>query len=518
WVSDKKIERYSEVLSHLLAHAYGRVYYRLDNWYRMMALVYSSKSSLDAWEKAVGLLQTERHKVNFSLRNKLKTIFSIIWLVLNYRSGNRRFFKLFAENYAFMQQYEQHRGNAKSLWQHYEQSSQALFKPWYLTLVNDFLAFKAFSWLQALVKRFGISDKEEFANDLLCGMGGLESEEAILNVLRLKDQILDTAALNALFQQDAGQVLNALDEIPFTVFKEEFDIHLQRFGDRTLAELKLETPSMRSNPILLLRLLQNQLSSKVRLTEFIERQTQISHQAKAKLMRKLPWRSPQRWLFQIVWKMAAYGLKSRENMRLCRTRGYGAVKDIFLAIGDCMQKEGHIAEREDIFYLDLAELEAFCEGDERSAKQAEIQSRKAQYEEYAKLSLPDRIIYEGQAFPKFTAPGTAITPLAGIHQGLAVSKGSVEAEAIVITEPSLDIAVQGKILVSRMTDPAWVFLMTQAAGLISEKGSLLSHTAIVGRELGIPVVVGIPAATQIFKNGDRLRLNGSEGTVEILKP
>ncbi|MEL7532429.1 MAG: PEP/pyruvate-binding domain-containing protein, partial [Bacteroidota bacterium] len=186
WVSDQKISTYSKVLSQLLAHAYGRVYYRLDNWYRMMALVYSSRSSLDAWEKAVGLLQTERHKVQFSLRNKLKTLLSIIWLVLNYRTGNKRFFKAFATNYALMQDIEAHKGDAQALWQHYEASSQRLFKPWYLTLINDFLAFKAFGWLQYLVRRFGVSEQEEFANDLLCGMGGVESEEAVLNVLRLK--------------------------------------------------------------------------------------------------------------------------------------------------------------------------------------------------------------------------------------------------------------------------------------------------------------------------------------------
>ncbi|MEM6347432.1 MAG: PEP/pyruvate-binding domain-containing protein [Bacteroidota bacterium] len=517
WVSDKKISGYSEVLSNLLAHAYGRVYYRLDNWYRMMALVYSSKSSLDAWEKAVGLLQTERHKVQFSLRNKLKTLLSIIWLVVNYRAGNRRFFKLFAKNYRFMQDYEAHKGDAKALWDHYEEASQRLFKPWYLTLINDFLAFKAFGWMQDLVKGFGVSAEEEFANDLLCGMGGVDSEEAVLNVLRFKEQILASASLNDLFQLPAEEVLVGLQKPAFTSFKKALDTHLQRFGDRTLAELKLEVPSMRANPILFIRLIQNQLKANVRLASFEERQAQIRHRASARLMRKLPWRTPQRWLFQIVWKVAAYGLKNRENMRLCRTRGYGAVKDIFLAIGDCLQKEDILNQREDVFYLSLAELEALSKGDKRSAQQATIKNRQQEYATYANLDLPDRIIYEGEELPHFETKGTPILAQEGLYRGMAVSKGSIEAEAIVVSEPALDIPIQGKILISRMTDPGWVFLMTQAAGLISEKGSLLSHTAIVGRELGIPVVVGIPSATQIFANGDRLRLNGSEGTVELLK-
>ena len=86
-----------------------------------------------------------------------------------------------------------------------------------------------------------------------------------------------------------------------------------------------------------------------------------------------------------------------------------------------------------------------------------------------------------------------------------------------ITEPSFDTDVRGKILVCTMTDPGWIFLMAQAAGMVCEKGSLLSHTAIVGRELGIPVVVAIPRVTSIFKSGDRLRLDGNAGTVELVK-
>jgi len=68
-----------------------------------------------------------------------------------------------------------------------------------------------------------------------------------------------------------------------------------------------------------------------------------------------------------------------------------------------------------------------------------------------------------------------------------------------------------------MTDPGWVFLMSQAIALVTEKGSLLSHTAIVGRELGIPVVVAVYDVTQKIQSGDKLRVNGSTGEVEILR-
>jgi pyruvate,water dikinase len=75
--------------------------------------------------------------------------------------------------------------------------------------------------------------------------------------------------------------------------------------------------------------------------------------------------------------------------------------------------------------------------------------------------------------------------------------------------------VQGKVLVAEMTDPGWVFLMVSAAGLVVEKGSLLSHTAIIGREFGIPTVVGVEGATDLIRNGQVIQVNGQTGEIVL---
>jgi pyruvate,water dikinase len=93
----------------------------------------------------------------------------------------------------------------------------------------------------------------------------------------------------------------------------------------------------------------------------------------------------------------------------------------------------------------------------------------------------------------------------------------VDAEAVVIEDPQTAPDVTGKIIVARMTDPGWVFLMIASAGLIVEKGSLLSHTAIIGRELGIPTIVGVPHAASRIRCGQRIRMDGSKGEV-VLAP
>ena len=76
---------------------------------------------------------------------------------------------------------------------------------------------------------------------------------------------------------------------------------------------------------------------------------------------------------------------------------------------------------------------------------------------------------------------------------------------------------KNKILVTKMTDPGWVFLLVGAKGVISEKGSLLSHTAIISRELKIPSVVGVEKLLDTIRTGDRIRMNGNTGEIEILK-
>ncbi|MBQ7959206.1 MAG: phosphoenolpyruvate synthase, partial [Oscillospiraceae bacterium] len=73
----------------------------------------------------------------------------------------------------------------------------------------------------------------------------------------------------------------------------------------------------------------------------------------------------------------------------------------------------------------------------------------------------------------------------------------------------------GKIIVAKMTDPGWVFLLSNSKGIISEKGSLLSHTAIISRELKIPAVVGVKDASDLIKNGDIIELDGNSGSIKI---
>lgn len=520
WISSERFDANAEVFNHLIEHFYGRVYYRLDNWYRMMALVYNSKRSLQAWETAVGLPDSASEAYHFPLRRKIKTALSVIWLVLNYKRGNKRFFKDFATAYKQFQDFQGHLGNPASLWNHLEKSISRTLEQYHLTIVNDYLAFKAFGWLQDAIQHYGISENPELANELVVGQGGVESELAVMSFLHLKAQVLADEPLKEIFSLEDSAVLEALIQSRFSGFYRDWQAHLQRFGDRTLAELKLEVKSPRQNPELLVQLVKSQLDSPITVENFKKRQSQIHANAAKLVAEKLRWWQPKSWWFHWVMGMSRYGLANRENMRFCRTRVYSASKDIFRALGDCMVAEQHLAVVEDVFYLTMDEIKHYALV-ERTSMRELVALRKAEYANYQGLILPDRIIYSLKEKPDFTSYLKDLTrdglDRSQVLSGVAVSKGVAEGEALVITEPVLNADVKGKILVSKMTDPGWVFLMSQAIALVTEKGSLLSHTAIVGRELGIPVVVAVQDATQRIKTGERIRVNGTTGTVERIE-
>ena len=98
-------------------------------------------------------------------------------------------------------------------------------------------------------------------------------------------------------------------------------------------------------------------------------------------------------------------------------------------------------------------------------------------------------------------------------RGTACSPGRVSGRAKIVRKPDADLEINGDIIIAEMTDPGWVFLMMRAKGLIVERGSILSHTAIIGRELGIPTIVGVRDATRRIPEASLLHMNGETGEI-----
>ena len=142
-----------------------------------------------------------------------------------------------------------------------------------------------------------------------------------------------------------------------------------------------------------------------------------------------------------------------------------------------------------------------------------MHQRKDAFRSYDALTPPRVLTSEGEmlngAYRRDDLP-------AGTLVGLAVSAGTVEGRARVILDMAQANLEPGDILVTAFTDPSWTPLFVAIKGLVTEVGGLMTHGAVIAREYGLPAVVGVPHATRLIRDGQRIRVHGTDGYVDIL--
>jgi pyruvate,water dikinase len=166
-----------------------------------------------------------------------------------------------------------------------------------------------------------------------------------------------------------------------------------------------------------------------------------------------------------------------------------------------------------MYYLTLPEVTVLTEGATVEKLDELIAARKAEYQHNQKLTPPRVMTSEGEVIVGTYSFGDHP---AGALLGSPVSNGMVEGRARVLHRPDEGQLNKGDILVAPHTDPAWTPLFLSTAGLVLEVGGLMTHGAVVAREYGIPAVVGVDEATQKIRTGQRIRVDGTHGWVEIL--
>ncbi|MBI4779815.1 MAG: phosphoenolpyruvate synthase [Oscillatoriophycideae cyanobacterium NC_groundwater_1537_Pr4_S-0.65um_50_18] len=190
---------------------------------------------------------------------------------------------------------------------------------------------------------------------------------------------------------------------------------------------------------------------------------------------------------------------------------YFVYKQALLKEVEQLVQVGVIHEKEDIYYLTFEELrDVVCT---HQVDYSIISARKDEYKFYEKLTPPRVITSDGEIitgeYKRENLPANAIV-------GLPVSAGVVEGRARVILDIEEADLKDGDILVTTFTDPSWTPLFVAIKGLVTEVGGLMTHGAVIAREYGLPAVVGVDHATQRIKDGQRIRVHGTEGYVEIL--
>lgn len=193
---------------------------------------------------------------------------------------------------------------------------------------------------------------------------------------------------------------------------------------------------------------------------------------------------------------------------ICR---YFVYKQALLREAERLVEAGVVHEVDDVFQLRFDEFQEAVRT--HRADEHLIAARRSEFRSFQSLTPPRVSTSDGEVITG-SYRRTGLPP--GALPGLAVSAGTVQGRARVVTDMARADLGAGNILVTAYTDPSWTPLFLGIAGLVTEVGGLMTHGAVIAREYGLPAVVGVPGATRLIRDGQQVRVHGTEGYVELL--
>ncbi len=510
-VPKSTIDTQSAVFANMLGRVDGRVYYNLVNWYRALALLPGFSLNRAHMETMMGVDAPMPSEVTDAigppaasgigrLREYVRLAragIGLVWQAVLLPRTRRRFYQRL--NTALDSGFDIERAGPTALAAEYRKLEGTLLNRWDAPLVNDFLCMVAFGASRSLMQKWLGPTGLELHNTMMIGQGDIISAEPARRIAEMGRTV---RAAGLTIDENAG--LGALSG--HADLRRQAEDYLAKFGDRCTEELKLESLILRDDPSSLL----------AAIAASARRGQATGHVAPDPDWRGLFPNPLRRLVAKAVMAWTKDRVRDRENLRFERTRIFGHARRVFLGLGREFAARGLLATPRDVFYLTTGEVLGAVEG---SGLTGDLKSlvalRKA---EHAAAVLrpdpPERIVMRGPAIAPVWAVATTAQDDTARRTATGCSAGRVRAVARVIRDPRTQSLAAGEILVARHTDPGWIAVFSNASAIVVERGSLLSHSAIVARELGIPCVVGLKGATQWIGDGETITVDGATGEVE----
>jgi phosphohistidine swiveling domain-containing protein len=507
----------ADVYDDLIGLIDGRVYYNLLAWYEMFSYLPGSDRYRESWDRLIGVAGHSAPPPSPGADlTRAGTLATSLAVLLRVESLRPRFFERFDALRARFRDAGSREETAEEVLATFRLIEEEAGDFWHLTIQNDFCALKYHQWLATLLDRWSPSRDPGRLNALLSGPEGVESVAPVRSLLSLAEVVRADPSCLELFGGGGGDraIWAAVDgDMRWHALREAFQRHLREFGDRSVGELKLETVTFEEDPARLVGLVKHYLSLGLSAAE-LERQRAGPLAIAEELRRHAVPDVIKSAAFRFVLARARAAVRTREDMRLARTRLFGMVRRLFRRLGQLLHEQGLLDATSDVHYLTVEELLDLVRGTGVVGEpRALVALRKAEYARYASAPAPARLETVGIPCANSRPAPEAVSGLQTVLQGTGCSAGVATGRARVVHDPEGAMAARDCVLVAPSTDPGWVFLMMSAAGIVVERGSVLSHTAIIGRELGIPTVVGAAGATKLIPEGAALRIDGGTGDV-----
>jgi len=499
-ISEEKLKMMKPHLANLVNCVDNHLYYNIEHYYATLRALPGGEKNIENWHKMIGgKMEGASIPFHATTSGPWDNIISALRLLKLAISHDRVFGQLLLDlnslRNGILKNLE--RNNDPKFLSKY--LSELIDRPlgFGLTIINDFYIMLGIGVLSKLLKKKGL--REEKIIDLLKTEEGVDS----LKPLEAFNELIKSLSpefLNALEEANLGPGLRPYENFLKTHPHPAFEQFLEEYGDRSFEELKIESLPIRNDPSLFLSLIKWSSSNASSVTSARKEETSITYN-----------------FFES--KLIAFTRKSiaaREATRLWRGKYYHLLRMTVLKLAEQLKHQDSSwsdFQIQDFFSISHFEWKKF--GLNQLSVQ-DVQNLMIQRKDWQnkKQNYPERIIWSKEdKLPVFSQELSSH----GL-KGLGVSSGIKEGVALVLENPNdaLTSELKDFILVTKNTDPAWVYIMSRSQGLISEKGSLLSHTAIIGRELAVPTIVGVKNATAIIQTGDRLRIDGSTGEIVVL--
>jgi rifampicin phosphotransferase len=528
---DREVTKQNErVFANTLGLINGRVYYNLRSWYHMLAMLPGYSINARFMEKMMGVKERFDIPESYSLSKTAawwRIGKMVVQMYLRYRALPEERVKFMNLVDQTISRYKKINFTEKSpgeLMQLYLDFEKTLLNEWKAPLLNDFFAMIWFGMLQKQCVEYKISSNPNIHNDLLCGSSDIISVQPIHRSIEIATIIASDLNFRRLFiSEDPYKIWKTLllsSDPHFQKLKKEIDRYIDDFGERCIGELKLESISYTQEPAGFIRVLKGYIESGVTADKISGKSEElIRTRAEAELEASLKNNIIKKFRIKRTLKKARELVSARENLRYERTRAFGIVREIFTHLGKRLYAERIIASPRDIFYLTKEEIFAYIDGRSVTTDlKGLINLRKSESERFREGPVPaERFptygpVYHANDF--FSLEKTE--PISGDLKGTGCCPGRVKARIKVVTDPRELTSLNGDILITTSTDPGWVTLFPSASGIIVERGSLLSHSAIVSREMGIPCIVGVTGLLRTLKTGDFVEMDGGTGEIKIL--
>lgn len=301
-----------------------------------------------------------------------------------------------------------------------------------------------------------------------------------------------------------------------TEARDAIEAYLDRYGMRCVGEIDITRPRWRERPSTLVPVILDNVrnfepGAAERRFEQGRQKAQKKEQDVLSRLRALPAGDRKADEVKGMIDRVRTFIGYREYPKYGIISRYFVYKQALLAEAERLVQADVLPEKEDVFYLTFQELHDVVRS--HQVDDQLIQQRKEAFRSYHALTPPRVLTSDGEAltgaYRRDDAPAGALI-------GVPVSAGTIEGRARVILDMAEADLEAGDILVTAFTDPSWSPLFVGIAGLVTEVGGLMTHGAVIAREYGLPAVVGVEQATRLIRDGQRIRVHGTDGYVEIL--